>query len=171
VKTEFQLIYLEKGLLIRNVFLNTIKYKIMKSLCLIFLAALIGCSQQSVEPTAEIAGKVTIGPLCGTIPADDEVDVSLNDNPCGLSDNQLDDIYNKYTVTVTTSADKVIASQKLDHTGEYEFQVSFGEYILAVVPENPTLLTSFQKGELSELVTVSNGAPQYYLFNIDTGIR
>jgi hypothetical protein len=141
----------------------------MKLLIPFIFLLISSCTQQSVTPNADIAGTVTIGPLCGIVPGDD-VNQGSTGNPCGFSEAQLDDIYGKYYVSLYTVNNKPLDKFKLDHTGKFEFKVVDGKYLLKIEAESPNALNNTKAEDLSQLVTIASGDSQFYEFIISTNI-
>jgi hypothetical protein len=106
----------------------------MKNIMLIIslLSLLFACENVEVAPVdmATIEGTVTIGPLCGNIPA-----IVYNSNPCGFSDEQIDQIYAKYKVTVNGMSDGKAVNKEyvLNRTGKFTFEVPVGTYSVEVI--------------------------------------
>ena len=142
----------------------------MKKIGLVFLMAIMGCSMIEVEPSSIIGGKVTIGPLCGNVPVG-ETGLSKDENPCGLSNEGLDEIYGKYSVILKTTNDVIIAQKKLDRTGNFTFAVNEGSYHLVIDSEVTGVLTLTQKEQLKKTISIAKNANQNIVFTIDTGIR
>jgi hypothetical protein len=142
----------------------------MKNIGFIILIVLTGCSMVDLVPSSVIEGKVSIGPLCGNIPVG-ESGLSKDGNPCGLSNQAMDEIYGKYSVVLKTNKDIIVAQKKLDRTGSFSFQVTEGAYRLAVDSQVTGLLSVSQKEQLQKTISISKNANQSVIFTIDTGIR
>ena len=142
----------------------------MKKISFVVLVALMGCSMVDVEPSSIIEGKVTVGPLCGNVPVG-ETGLSKDGNPCGLSNEGMDEIYGKYSVVLKNTNDVVVAQKKLDRTGTYSFLVNEGSYSLIVDSQVAGLLSVAQKAQLQKTFSITKNSKQSFDFNIDTGIR
>lgn len=142
----------------------------MKKIGFVILIALMGCSMVDVEPSSIIEGKVTIGPLCGNVPVG-ETGLSKDGNPCGLSNEGMDEIYGKYLVVLKTTNDLIVAQKKLDRTGNFTFSANEGTYRLIVDSQVTGLLSVTQKEHLQKTISITKNASQNIVFTIDTGIR
>jgi hypothetical protein len=142
----------------------------MKNIGIVILFTLLGCGMVDVDPSSVIEGKVSIGPLCGNVPIG-ETGLSKDGNPCGLSNEGMDEIYGKYSVVLKTSSDVVIIQKKLDRTGSFSFSVNEGTYRLIVDSQVAGLLSITQKDRLQKTISIEKNATQSLIFSIDTGIR
>lgn len=142
----------------------------MKKISFVILIALMGCGMVDVEPSSVIEGKVTIGPLCGNVPVG-ETGLPKDGNPCGLSNEGMDEIYGKYSVILKTTNDVIVAQKKLDRTGSFVFSVNEGTYRLVVDSQVAGLLSVTQKEQLQKTISITKNANQSVIFTIDTGIR
>lgn len=146
--------------------------KKMKNIMLIisFLMLIFSCENIAVEPTemGKIEGKVTIAPLCGNIPA-----VTTNNNPCGLSNEALDQIYAKYKVVITGDNNgKIVSNEKiLDKTGLFSFDVPVGSYSLEVILPDGTMKTNQPLNELKKTVNITKNQTEIINLNVNTGIQ
>jgi len=138
----------------------------MKMLGIIFLLALVGCSE--VEPLATIEGKISVGPLCGNIPI---IDLNKSGNPCGFSNEDMDRIYGQYTVVLKNSSNVVTAQKILDRTGVFVFEVKEGTYMLNIESLTQNVLLERNKEKYQQSITVAKNEKKMVTLNIDTGIR
>lgn len=139
----------------------------MKKLAILIVIALLGC--QAVEPMATVEGKVSIGPLCGNIPI---VGIDKNSsNPCGFSNEQMDNFYGQYAVIIKDASDAVINKKKLDRTGAFSFEVKAGTYVLDIETATSGALISGDRASLQKRVTVEKNEVKSVEIYINTGIR
>lgn len=130
----------------------------MKILSLLVILSLffLNCEKLEVNATGIIKGKLTIGPLCGTVPAGTEPN---RDNPCGLSDAELNSIYGEYKVVVspTNSSEKTTTREKiLDKTGLFDFEIPSGDYKVQVLLKNGAeILSNSEKNLLIKNINLS----------------
>jgi len=142
----------------------------MRNIGIVILITIMGCGMVDVAPSSVIEGKVSIGPLCGNVPIG-ETGLSKDGNPCGLSNEGMDEIYGKYSVVLKSSSDVVIIQKKLDRTGSFSFSVNEGTYRLIVDSQVAGLLSITQKDRLQKTISIEKNATQSLIFSIDTGIR
>lgn len=142
----------------------------MKNIGIVTLITLMGCVMVDVAPSSVIEGKVSIGPICGNVPTG-ETRLSKDGNPCGLSNEGMDEIYGKYSVVLKTSSDVVVIHKKLDRTGSFSFSVNEGTYRLIVDSQVAGLLSVNQKNQLQKTISIAKNTTQSLIFTIDTGIR
>jgi hypothetical protein len=142
----------------------------MRNIGIVILITIMGCGMVDVAPSSVIEGKVSIGPICGNVPTG-ETGLSKDGNPCGLSNEGMDEIYGKYSVVLKTSSDVVIIQKKLDRTGSFSFSVNEGTYRLIVDSQVAGLLSVNQKDQLQKTIRIEKNATQSLIFTIDTGIR
>ncbi len=138
----------------------------MKMLGIIFLMALIGCAE--VAPLSTIEGKISIGPLCGAISV---IDLNKNDNPCGLSNEDLDKIYGQYTVVLKNSNNTIVAQKILDRTGVFTFEVKEGTYAFNIESQSQKTLLERNKEKYQQSITIAKNEKKTVTLNIETGIR
>jgi hypothetical protein len=116
----------------------------------------LNCEKSDVAALGVIQGKVTVGPLCGTVPAGLDPN---RDNPCGLSDADLNAIYGDYKVVVspTISSDKVTAQEKvLDKSGAFVFEIPTGEYKVQVLKKDGSaIVAASEKNILTKTINLS----------------
>jgi hypothetical protein len=140
-------------------------YTKMKKIIIFVIVSIFYVScQQEITLEGTVEGRFSIGPLCGIEPANAD-----ENHPCGLSFEQLDAIYGKYTVQlINASTAKVIAEKKMDRTGLYSFSVPDGVYNLYYQPQ-VTTTNKIQK--LPTGFKVSAGQKTTMDISIDTGLR
>jgi hypothetical protein len=133
---------------------------------LAFIMMIVACENANVNTEmGTISGTVTIGPLCGNIQNNPNTT-----NPCGFSDEQIDQIYAKYKVTLNGKVDgKTITNNvTLNKSGLFNFNVQVGTYKIEVVlPEGSKVINS---NELVKEVTVSKNEITKVDIKVDTGI-
>lgn len=134
------------------------------------LALLFACDNLAVEPIdmATIEGTVSIGPLCGAIMAD-----APPNNPCGLSNESLDQIYSKYKVVITGNNNSKTINKEivLNRTGKFTFEVPVGYYSLEVIlPDGATQNIFNTKESLKRSLNVNKGQILSVEIFVDTGI-
>ncbi len=138
-------------------------------LILSFLMLIFGCEKVAVEPEIGIIeGKVIISPLCGNIPAE-----TNNSNPCGFTDEQLNQIYSKYQVLITGSNGKEMAKIVLNKTGLFAVELPVGTYRVEVLlPAGTTLPNNtLTTNSLKKTITVLKNQVTKLEIMVDTGIR
>lgn len=138
----------------------------------VFLTVL-GCENNTVDPnrTGTVEGQVVIGPLCGNVTAESD-----NSNPCGFSDDLLDDIYSKYKVEISSASSGKLVSKPviLDRTGLFSFEVPVGSYNVEVIrPEGSTTPTSPMNNinDVKKTVSVTEGETVKLILQVNTGIK
>lgn len=142
-------------------------------LIFVSLMLLFSCENIAVDTTelGVVEGRVTIGPLCGNIPK-----VTNNSNPCGFSDEQINQFYSNYKVAIySENAPKVaIKEVTLNRTGLFSFEVPTGAYSVEVilpagsVPNNqPTVLGN----ELKKIVSITKSKVTTISLSVNTGIQ
>ena len=116
----------------------------------------LNCEQLDINTFGIIKGKLTVGPLCGTVP--EGID-SNRDNPCGLSDAELNAIYSEYKVVVSPkkNTEKVTTQEKvLDKTGAFSFEIPSGEYKVQVLKKDGSeVLAASEKNILTKTITLT----------------
>jgi hypothetical protein len=116
----------------------------------------LNCEQLDINALGIIKGKLTVGPLCGTVPGG--IDPN-RDNPCGLSDAELNAIFSEYKVVVspTKNTEKVTTQEKvLDKTGAFSFEIPSGEYKVQVLKKDGSaILAASEKNILTKTITLS----------------
>ncbi len=142
----------------------------MKKFGILILIALMGCGLAEVEPLSVVEGKVTVGPLCGIVPAG-QASTTKSNNPCNISDAELDRIYGEYSVVIKDNKNNTISQKKLDRTGLFSFEVNEGAYLLNVESSVNNIILFNQKENLEKSITATKTQKQYLEFNINTGIR
>ncbi len=126
---------------------------------------MLGCGS-NVTPTVTgtLEVKVSIGPLCGIVPAN----LPPSNNPCGLSDADMDAFYAGYELVVNSSqTNLVINEQKLNRTGVVSMNLPVGDYNVTVSP-NP-FPTLENKSPLP--VKIVENQKTKVTISIQTGIR
>lgn len=142
-------------------------------LILVSLMFLFSCENIAIDATelGVVEGRVTIGPLCGNIPT-----VTNNSNPCGFSDEQINQFYSNYKVAIySENAPKIaIKEVTLNKTGLFSFEVPTGAYSVEVIlpagsmPNNqPTLLGN----ELKKTVSITKNKVTTISLSVNTGIQ
>jgi hypothetical protein len=140
-------------------------------LILSFLFLMFGCEGVAVLPdTGTVEGKVSIGPLCGIVPA-----VVNNSNPCGFSDDQLNQIYSKYKVAISGMVDGKSITKEfvLNKTGIFSFEVPTGSYKVEVILPDGSVNQNglMSANDLKKDVTVSKNQVTKVDLEVSTGIR
>lgn len=138
----------------------------MQKLAIIMVLALLSC--QEIEPMATLEGQVKISPLCGNIPI---VNINNNSNPCGFSNEQLDNFYGQYAVVIKNASDAIINRKKLDRTGAFSFKVKAGTYLLDIEPLSSGALISGDKTAIQKRVTLEENDIKKVDLYVNTGIR
>lgn len=145
----------------------------MKNVMLIlsFVTLFFGCENVSVLPdTGTVEGKVTIGPLCGNIPI-----VTNTSNPCGFSDEQIDQIYSKYKVSINGVVSGKIVTKEyvLNKVGVFTFEVPVGAYKIEVIlPDGSANQTGLiPQNNLKKDIIISKNQVIKIDFEVNTGIR
>jgi hypothetical protein len=136
-------------------------------LILVAFLFLFGCENVAID-AGIVEGKVTIGPLCGNIPAG-----TTGTNPCGFTDEQMDQVYSKYKVAIYSESNPKTALKEvvLNRTGAFSFEVPVGGYSVEVVlPQGST--TNTQLGsELKKAVSITKGQVTTISLYVSTGIK
>lgn len=136
-------------------------------LLLVVFLSLFGCENVAVE-AGIVEGKLSIGPLCGNIPA-----VTTGTNPCGFTDEQMDQVYSKYKVAIYSENNPKTALKEvvLNRTGAFSFEVPTGGYSVEVVlPQGSVALTQLGS-ELKKTVSVTKNMVTTISLNVNTGIQ
>jgi|GEM_PF-6826836 len=141
----------------------------MQKLIVIALITLLGCSAIP-EPLATIEGKVSIGPLCGNIPVVNP-NLPKSENPCGLSNDELDKIYGQYTVVLKSNTETSVLQQKLTRTGLFTFNIKEGSYTLNIESSVQNALRFSQKESIQKSINVAKNEKSYVELYVNTGIR
>lgn len=139
----------------------------MKLIYASFILILIGCTAVDVKPVGMIEGKVSVGPLCGYSPNPN------GENPCGLTNEELDGIYGKYTVVLRnlgSSVNPVSLRRKLDRTGLFSFEVEEGEYAINLESSQQNALMFSAKESIEKTVKVSQDKKIFIELSVNTGI-
>ena len=128
---------------------------------------LLGCENVAID-AGIIEGKVTIGPLCGNIP----VGITGN-NPCGLTDEQMDQVYSKYKVAIYSESNRKTALKEvvLNRTGAFSFEVPTGGYSVEVVLPQGSGTSTQLDSELKKTVSVTKSMVTTISLNVNTGIQ
>lgn len=138
----------------------------MRKIIIFVIASIfyLSCQQEEIALDGTVEGHFSIGPLCGIEPANAD-----ENHPCGLSFEQLDAIYSKYTVQlIDARSAKVVAEKKMDRTGLYTFSVPDGLYNLEYQPH---VTTTSKVQKLPTGFKVSAGQKTTMDISIDTGLR
>ncbi len=139
----------------------------MKLTGILLFLILIGCSVVDVRPLGTVEGKVSIDPLCGYAPN------PTDKNPCGLTDEQLDGVYGKYTVvlsSVSKPSSSTVLRKKLDRTGLFLFEVEEGEYLLNLESSQQNALMFSDKASIEKTIKISSSQKLFVELNVNTGI-
>lgn len=128
-----------------------------------FIFILVGCAAVDVKPLGIVEGKVSIGPLCGYA-----LDPN-SDNPCRLTNEELDRIYGEYTVVVSAENGGSILRKKLDRTGAFLFEVEEGIYNIYLESSVPNALAFSAKTNIEKTVKVSSQQRVFIELNVNTG--
>lgn len=128
-----------------------------------FIFILIGCAAVDVKPLGIVEGKVSIGPLCGYA-----LDPN-SDNPCRLTNEELDRIYGEYTVVVSAENGGSILRKKLDRTGTFLFEVEEGIYNIYLESSVQNALAFSAKTNIEKTVKVSSQQRVFIELNVNTG--
>lgn len=136
-------------------------------LILVAFLFLFGCESVAVE-AGIVEGKVTIGPLCGNIPAG-----TTGTNPCGFTDEQMDQIYSKYKVAIYSESNPKTALKEvvLNRTGSFSFEVPTGGYSVEVILPQGSVAATQMGSELKKTVSVTKSFVTTISLNVNTGIQ
>lgn len=139
--------------------------KNIMSLLIAFLF-LFGCENVPID-SGIVEGKVTIGPLCGNIPT-----MTTGTNPCGFTDEQMDQVYSKYKVAIysVNSPKLVLKEVVLNRTGAFSFEVPTGGYSVEVLIPQGSAATTQLGSELKKIVSISKSKVTTISLNVNTGI-
>jgi len=136
----------------------------MKLIYLYFILILIGCTAEGVRPLGIVEGKVNIDPLCGYT-----IDPN-SDNPCRLTNEELDRIYGDYTVLISSEKSHITPlRKKLDRTGVFLFEVEEGPYKVYLESAIKNALALSVKTNIEKNVKVSNQQRVFVELNVNTG--
>jgi hypothetical protein len=141
----------------------------MKNLMSLLVAFLFLFSCENVPIDAGIVeGKVTIGPLCGNIPVG-----TTGTNPCGFTDDQMDQVYSKYKVAIySVNSPKVVLKEVvLNRTGTFSFEVPTGGYSVEVLIPQGSAANTQLGSELKKMVSISKSKVTTISLNVNTGIQ
>ena len=141
----------------------------MKNLMSLLVAFLFLFSCENVPIDAGIVeGKVTIGPLCGNIPVG-----TTGTNPCGFTDDQMDQVYSKYKVAIySVNSPKVVLKEVvLNRTGTFSFEVPTGGYSVEVLIPQGSAANTQLGSELKKMVSISKSKITTISLNVNTGIQ
>jgi hypothetical protein len=136
----------------------------MKLIYLFCILVLIACAAVDVRPYGIVEGKVSIGPLCGfTMDPNSE-------NPCGLTNEELDRIYGEYTVILSSEHGYTAPlKRKLDRTGVFLFEVEGGRYNVYLESDIQNALAFSAKTSVEKTVKVSSKQRVFVELNVNTG--
>lgn len=141
----------------------------MKNIMLILVAFLFlfGCESVAID-AGIVEGKVTVGPLCGNIPAG-----TTGTNPCGFTDEQMDQVYSKYKVAIYSESSPKTALKEviLNRTGAFSFEVPTGGYSVEVVLPQGSVASTQLGSELKKTVSVTKSMVTTISLNVNTGIQ
>jgi hypothetical protein len=141
----------------------------IKLLIINILFLFTNCENVDVTPMGTIEGKVTIGPLCGIVPAI----IENRSNPCGLSDEALNKIYAEYKVVLNATGTTKTTKQDfvLNKSGIFKFEVPEGDYQVEIqkVDGSDVGINNSQKNTTTVKVTKSQTTK--IEINVGTGIR
>jgi len=128
---------------------------------------LFGCENVPID-AGIVEGKVTIGPLCGNIPA-----MTSGTNPCGFTDEQMNQVYSKYKVAIySVNSPKVVLKEVvLNRTGTFSFEVPTGGYSVEVLIPQVSAATTQLGSELKKMVSISKSKVTTISLNVNTGIQ
>ena len=141
----------------------------MKNIMSLLVAFLFLFSCENVPIDAGIVeGKVTIGPLCGNIPVG-----TTGTNPCGFTDDQMDQVYSKYKVAIySVNSPKVVLKEVvLNRTGTFSFEVPTGGYSVEVLIPQGSAANTQLGSELKKMVSISKSKVTTISLNVNTGIQ
>lgn len=129
--------------------------------CLLLLIGSCNKEKAPAPETGTLEVKVSVGPLCGTI----NPSLPQTNNPCGLSDEDVDEIYGQYKVIVEKGNSRY--EKKMDRKGVVSFELPADVYSVKVAP-NP-----YPTPENKEPLAVTIMATQKSKLKIDiqTGVR
>jgi hypothetical protein len=136
-------------------------------LLLVVFLSLFGCENVPID-AGIVEGKVTIGPLCGNMPAG-----TTGNNPCGFTDEQMDQVYSKYKVAIYSESSPKAALKEvvLNRTGAFSFEVPTGGYSVEVeIPQGSAPSTQLGS-ELKKTVSISKSKVTTISLNVNTGIQ
>lgn len=142
----------------------------MKKIAMIILVTLIGCSVVEIQPKGTVEGKVTIGPLCGFAP--DSASLAKGENPCGMTNEEVDAIYGQYFIVLNNLAinsNSIPQRKKLDRTGLFSFEAQEGDYSLHLESSVSNAFLFSAKENIEKNVKILNSKILYYEFNVNTG--
>ncbi len=143
----------------------------IKLLIINILFLFTNCEGVDVSLIGTIEGTVTIGPLCGIVPAGTAG--GDRNNPCGLSDEALNKIYSEYKIVLSaTNAPQVkLKDFVLDRTGIFKFEIPEGDYQVEVqkVDGSAVGINNSQKNTTPAKV-IKNQTTKIDI-NVGTGIR
>lgn len=138
----------------------------MKPYSIAILLFMFGCANiTTVAPNGTIEGKVTIAPLCGSASLTNNVD-----NPCGLTNEEIDGIYKKYSVVLTSINASLNQKKVLNHTGLFSFDVPEGEYTLVIESELPDALRFSSAANTQKIIKIKSGEKQSFQLSVNTGL-
>ena len=115
--------------------------------------------------------KVTVAPLCGIVRADEES--QYPNNPCGLSDEAVNEIYRQYKVSISNSllsAGFAPLERTLDRTGIVKTDLPVGTYkVTTILPSGIDMKQN--KTEIEKSFTIKSDSVTVVSININTGYQ
>ena len=141
----------------------------MKNVMILLVAILFlfGCENVAID-AGIVEGKVTISPLCGNVPEE-----TTGTNPCGFTDEQMNQIYSKYKVAIYSESNPKTALKEivLDGTGDFSFEVPTGAYSVEVLLPQGSVASTQMGSELKKTINVTKSIVTTINLNVNTGIR
>lgn len=130
------------------------------------LLFMFGCANiTTITPTGIVEGKVVVAPLCGKASNPNDPN-----NPCGLTTEEIDGIYKKYSVVITSTETTTSLRKQLNHTGLFSFEVPEGNYTLMIESEVPNALQFSAVSNVQKAVKVRSGEKQTFELRVNTGL-
>lgn len=136
----------------------------MKITYLLLIYFLFGCAALDIKPLGIIEGKVVIAPLCGFV-----LDPN-SDNPCRLTNEELNKIYGEYTVLlISENSNFTPLRKKFDRTGVFLFEVEEGNYTVKLESSIQNALAFSSKANIEKTVKVTSQQRVFVELNVNTG--
>ncbi len=145
----------------------------MKKGFMLLLSCLLvwACEANVVDlnETGVIEGLVSIGPLCGNISIEKQ---DKSSNPCGFSDEQLNEIYSKYQVLVdgVVKGNSVTQRLVLSKSGAFTFKVPVGNFKVKIIMPDGKLYQEDGKISEKEVIVYKNMVTKVDIY-VNTGIK